>query len=196
MTLDENKDLKYNKKNIVSNSKNEDSINSNLDNLISENFDEKLYDEVEYISNALNEGSLDLTPDEESKLKKDLDLILSNIEKQNQKYDNSEKIGEEKHITINESKDLDFEDSIFINDDNIDSSPNSFEDNFLLEDNEFVSMDGVNDSIFENSNNSQNLGNNVIKESVESEGIVVDDVEESVESEGIVVDDVEESVEF
>ena len=195
MTLDENKDLKYNKKNIVSNSKNEDSINSNLDNLISENFDEKLYDEVEYISNALNEGSLDLTPDEESKLKKDLDLILSNIEKQNQKYDNSEKIGEEKHITINESKDLDFEDSIFINDDNIDSSPNSFEDNFLLEDNEFVSMDGVNDSIFENSNNSQNLGNNVIKESVESEGIVVDDVEESVESEGIVVDDVEESVE-
>ena len=190
MTLDENKDLKYNKKNIVSNSKNEDSINSNLDNLISENFDEKLYDEVEYISNALNEGSLDLTPDEESKLKKDLDLILSNIEKQNQKYDNSEKIGEEKHITINESKDLDFEDSIFINDDNIDSSPNSFEDNFLLEDNEFVSMDGVNDSIFENSNNSQNLGNNVIKESVESEGIVVDDVEESVESEGIVVDDV------
>ena len=193
MTLDENKDLKYNKKNIVSNSKNEDSINSNLDNLISENFDEKLYDEVEYISNALNEGSLDLTPDEESKLKKDLDLILSNIEKQNQKYDNSEKIGEEKHITINESKDLDFEDSIFINDDNIDSSPNSFEDNFLLEDNEFVSMDGVNDSIFENSNNSQNLGNNVIKESVESEGIVVDDVEESVESEGIVVDDVEES---
>ena len=196
MTLDENKDLKYNKKNIVSNSKNEDSINSNLDNLISENFDEKLYDEVEYISNALNEGSLDLTPDEESKLKKDLDLILSNIEKQNQKYDNSEKIGEEKHITINESKDLDFEDSIFINDDNIDSSPNSFEDNFLLEDNEFVSMDGVNDSIFENSNNSQNLGNNVIKESVESEGIVVDDVEESVESEGIVVDDVEESVEY
>ena len=190
MTLDENKDLKYNKKNIVSNSKNEDSINSNLDNLISENFDEKLYDEVEYISNALNEGSLDLTPDEESKLKKDLDLILSNIEKQNQKYDNSEKIGEEKHITINESKDLDFEDSIFINDDNIDSSPNSFEDNFLLEDNEFVSMDGVNDSIFENSNNSQNLGNNVIKESVESEGIVVDDVEESVESEGIVVDNV------
>ena len=88
MTLDNDNNLKNTKNNIGSTSKNESSINSNLDNLISENFDEKLYAEVEYISNALNDGNLNLTPDEESKLKQDLDLILSNIEKYGKEYDN------------------------------------------------------------------------------------------------------------
>ncbi|MBR6023751.1 MAG: hypothetical protein IK044_02150, partial [Methanobrevibacter sp.] len=180
MTLNDDYSLK-NTKNNVSTSKNESSINFNSDD-----FDEKLYGEVKYISNALKEGSLNLPSDEESKLKQDLKLILSNIEKQ---HNNSKKMTKEKSININESKDLDFDDFSFVEDMGTDSSFNSsFEDSSALGDKNVISISEV-------SSNSQNLVNDDVMESVESEGIVVDDVMESVESEGIVVDDVMESVE-
>ena len=184
--------LKNIKNNFVSNSKNENSINSNSNNFISDD-DKKLHDEVKYISNALNEGSLNLTPEEESKLKSDLDLILSNLEKQNQSNNNSEKMPEDKNININESKEFDSDDSIFVNDGDADVYSSSFEDNFLLEPDEVVSMDDTNDSVFKN-NNSQNLVNIDAKEFIESDGIIVDDVVESVDSEGIVVDDMDETM--
>ena len=192
MASNEEFNLKNIKNNFVSNSKNENSINSNSNNFISDD-DKKLHDEVKYISNALNEGSLNLTPEEESKLKNDLDLILSNLEKQNQSNNNSEKMPEDKNININESKEFDSDDSIFVNDGDADVYSSSFEDNFLLEPDEVVSMDDTNDSVFKN-NNSQNLVNIDAKEFIESDGIIVDDVVESVDSEGIVVDDVVESV--
>ncbi len=165
MTLNDDYSLK-NTKNNVSTSKNESSINFNSDD-----FDEKLYGEVKYISNALKEGSLNLPSDEESKLKQDLKLILSNIEKQ---HNNSKKMTKEKSININESKDLDFDDFSFVEDMGTDSSFNSsFEDSSALGDKNVISISEV-------SSNSQNLVNDDVMESVESEGIVVDDVMESV----------------
>ena len=134
MTLDNDNNLKNTKNNIVSNSKNEDLIDVDSDNFNLEHFDEKLYGEVQFISNALKNDSLNLTPKEESKLKQDLDLILLTMKKQNQEYNYPEKSDDER-ININESKYLDFDDnSIFVRSMDADSSSSrSFEDNFLFD---------------------------------------------------------------
>ena len=53
-----------------------DSINSNVETKSSK-IDKKLYDEVLYILDGLENGTINLDHDEEIKLRQDLDLILS-----------------------------------------------------------------------------------------------------------------------
>ena len=161
MTLDENYNLKDNKKDMVSNSKNDDS-----NNLILEDYDEKLYEEAQYLSNALNDGNLNLTSAEESKLKKDLDLILSNIENHDQKY-NMDEMDETEHINSNESKDLNFGASILANNSKGDSSSSSFlDESSVVENMDVVSVDESNDSIFKKTIGSQDLDDVGVTDSV------------------------------
>ena len=161
MTLDENYNLKDNKKDMVSNSKNDDS-----NNLILEDYDEKLYEEAQYLSNALNDGNLNLTSEEESKLKKDLDLILSNIENHDQKY-NMDEMVESEHINSNKFKDLNFGASILANNSKGDSSSSSFlDDGSVVENMDVVSVDDSNDSIFKKTIGSQDLDDVGVTDSV------------------------------
>ena len=161
MTLDENYNLKDNKKDMVSNSKNDDS-----NNLILEDYDEKLYEEAQYLSNALNDGNLNLTSEEESKLKKDLDLILSNIENHDQKY-NMDEMVESEHINSNKFKDLNFGASILANNSKGDSSSSSFLDDVpVVENMDVVSVDESNDSIFKKTIGSQDLDDVGVTDSV------------------------------
>ena len=161
MTLDENYNLKDNKKDMVSNSKNDDS-----NNLILEDYDEKLYEEAQFLANALNDGNLNLTSAEESKLKKDLDLILSNIENNDQKY-NMDEMDESEHINSNESKDLNFGASILANNSKEDSSSSSFlDDGSVVENMDVVSVDESNDSIFKKTIGSQDLDDVGVTDSV------------------------------
>ena len=181
MTLDNDNNLKNTKNNIVSNSKNEDLIDVDSDNFNLEHFDEKLYGEVQFISNALKNDSLNLTPKEESKLKQDLDLILLTMKKQNQEYNYPEKSDDER-ININESKYLDFDDnSIFVRSMDADSSSSrSFEDNFLFDGDGVVPRhEGYS---FHNS--------------LDGDSVSVDDADESVVADvgAVSVDDADESV--
>ena len=160
MTLDDNYNLKNNKKDMVSNSKNDDS-----NNLILEDFDEKLYNEAQFLSNALNGGNLNLTSEEESKLKKDLDLILSNIENQDQKNNNLKEMNEVNHINSKGSEDLD--DYILSNNVNSGTSSSNF-----LNDNTSVETKNV-DSIIESNNR-------IFKKSIDSDDVVP--VVESIDS--------------
>jgi len=161
MTLDENYNLKNNKKDMVSNSKNDDS-----NNLIFEDFDEKLYGEAQYLSNALNEGNLNLTFEEESKLKKDLDLILSNIKNHDQKYNNLDEMDEYEHINSNKFKDLDFGASI-ANNSKWDSSSSSFLDDVpVVETRDVFPVAKSNDSIFKKTIGSQDLDDVGVTDSV------------------------------
>ena len=160
MTLDDNYNLKNNKKDMVSNSKNDDS-----NNLILEDFDEKLYNEAQFLSNALNRGNLNLTSEEESKLKKDLDLILSNIENQDQKNNNLKEMNEVNHINSKGSEDLD--DYILSNNVNSGTSSSNF-----LNDNTSVETKNV-DSIIESNNR-------IFKKSIDSDDVVP--VVESIDS--------------
>lgn len=214
MTFDDDNNLKNTKRNIVSNSKKEYSNNS--DNLILEDFDEKLYDEVQYLSNALNGGNLNLTSEEESKLKQDLNLILSNIEKQDLENNNSKMI-DESHIDLSKPKDVVFDDSIFTKEINDDSSSKGFKENSVVGSDEIDSILEQNDSIFKKTIDFQefNEGNSTefvveggdggvsISDSKDSsfeiipdsQNLVVDDVSDSVvESEEVVVGDVSDSV--
>lgn len=172
MTLDDEYNLKNTKNNVVSNFKNEDSINFNSEHTIFENHDEKLYDEVEYISKALNEGGLNLTPDEEFKLKQDLDIILSNIEKHNHNQVNSKKMSKE-NMVIYESKDLNFNGSTFVGNSGVDSSSmDFFEDTVVLKDNDVDSGSEDNNLFFEKDTQSQNLVTDDVDDSIVSEGDV------------------------
>lgn len=172
MTLDDEYNLKNTKNNVVSNFKNEDSINFNSEHTIFENHDEKLYDEVEYISKALNEGGLNLTPDEEFKLKQDLDIILSNIEKHNHNQVNSKKMSKE-NMAIYESKDLNFNGSTFVGNSGVDSSSmDFFEDTVVLKDNDVDSGSEDNNLFFEKDTQSQNLVTDDVDDSIVSEGDV------------------------
>ena len=183
MTLDENYNLKDNKKDMVSNSKNDDS-----NNLILEDYDEKLYEEAQYLSNALNDGNLNLTSAEESKLKKDLDLILSNIENHDQKY-NMDEMDETEHINSNESKDLNFGASILANNSKGDSSSSSFlDESSVVENMDVVSVDESNDSIFKKTIGSQDLDDVGVTDSVVGDYVDSQDLDGD-NSESISVDD-------
>ena len=183
MTLDENYNLKNNKKDMVSNSKNDDS-----NNLIFEDFDEKLYGEAQYLSNALNEGNLNLTFEEESKLKKDLDLILSNIKNHDQKYNNLDEMDEYEHINSNKFKDLDFGASI-ANNSKWDSSSSSFLDDVpVVETRDVFPVAKSNDSIFKKTIGSQDLDDVGVTDSVVGDYVDSQDLDGD-NSESISVDD-------
>ena len=94
MSLKENNKLKFKNEinknsyeyNKDSNSSNTQFDDENMNSVILNNdsfeIDEKLYKEAEYISNALKNKTLDIGVDEETKLRQDLDLILSAGSKQ------------------------------------------------------------------------------------------------------------------
>lgn len=199
MTFDDDNNLKNTKRNIVSNSKKEYSNNS--DNLILEDFDEKLYDEVQYLSNALNGGNLNLTSDEESKLKQDLNLILSNIEKHNLENNNSKMI-DDGHIDSSNPKDVVFDDSIFAKGINDVSSSKDFKENSVVGNDDVDSILEQNDSIFKKNIDFQEFNEGNSTEFVVEngdEGVSIPESKDSSfeiipDSQNLVVDDVSDSV--
>ena len=199
MTFDDDNNLKNTKRNIVSNSKKEYSNNS--DNLILEDFDEKLHDEVQYLSNALNGGNLNLTSEEESKLKQDLNLILSNIEKHNLENNNSKMI-DDGHIDSSNPKDVVFDDSIFAKGINDVSSSKDFKENSVVGNDDVDSILEQNDSIFKKNIDFQEFnGGNSTEFVVENgdEGVSIPESKDSSfeiipDSQNLVVDDVSDSV--
>lgn len=103
MTLEENNKLKRNDKINSSSNLNINIDSSNSNDINSESFNDKLFKEAKYILNALEGGSLNLTPDGEVKLKQDLDLILSNSKKQNQEPIHLKEISNDNQISVDES---------------------------------------------------------------------------------------------
>ena len=199
MTFDDDNNLKNTKRNIVSNSKKEYSNNS--DNLILEDFDEKLYDEVQYLSNALNGGNLNLTSEEESKLKQDLNLILSNIENHNLENNNSKMI-DDGHIDSSNPKDVVFDDSIFAKGINDVSSSKDFKENSVVGNDDVDSILEQNDSIFKKNIDFQEFNEGNSTEFVVEngdEGVSIPESKDSSfeiipDSQNLVVDDVSDSV--
>lgn len=199
MTFDDDNNLKNTKRNIVSNSKKEYSNNS--DNLILEDFDEKLYDEVQYLSNALNGGNLNLTSEEESKLKQDLNLILSNIENHNLENNNSKMI-DDGHIDSSNPKDVVFDDSIFAKGINDVSSSKDFKENSVVGNDDVDSILEQNDSIFKKNIDFQEFNDDNSAEFVVEngdEGVSIPESKDSSfeiipDSQNLVVDDVSDSV--
>ena len=196
MTLDDNYNLKNNKKDMVSNSKNDDS-----NNLILEDFDEKLYNEAQFLSNAINRGNLNLTSEEESKLKQDLNLILSNIEKHNLENNNSKMI-DDGHIDSSNPKDVVFDDSIFAKGINDVSSSKDFKENSVVGNDDVDSILEQNDSIFKKNIDFQEFNDDNSAEFVVEngdEGVSIPESKDSSfeiipDSQNLVVDDVSDSV--
>ena len=196
MTLDDNYNLKNNKKDMVSNSKNDDS-----NNLILEDFDEKLYNEAQFLSNAINRGNLNLTYEEESKLKQDLNLILSNIEKHNLENNNSKMI-DDGHIDSSNPKDVVFDDSIFAKGINDVSSSKDFKENSVVGNDDVDSILEQNDSIFKKNIDFQEFNEGNSTEFVVEngdEGVSIPESKDSSfeiipDSQNLVVDDVSDSV--
>ena len=196
MTLDDNYNLKNNKKDMVSNSKNDDS-----NNLILEDFDEKLYNEAQFLSNAINRGNLNLTSEEESKLKQDLNLILSNIEKHNLENNNSKMI-DDGHIDSSNPKDVVFDDSIFAKGINDVSSSKDFKENSVVGNDDVDSILEQNDSIFKKNIDFQEFNEGNSTEFVVEngdEGVSIPESKDSSfeiipDSQNLVVDDVSDSV--
>ena len=196
MTLDDNYNLKNNKKDMVSNSKNDDS-----NNLILEDFDEKLYNEAQFLSNAINRGNLNLTSEEESKLKQDLNLILSNIENHNLENNNSKMI-DDGHIDSSNPKDVVFDDSIFAKGINDVSSSKDFKENSVVGNDDVDSILEQNDSIFKKNIDFQEFNEGNSTEFVVEngdEGVSIPESKDSSfeiipDSQNLVVDDVSDSV--
>ena len=116
-------------------------VDSNFSPSNSFEFDKRLHDEAKYIYDALNNGDINLNPDEEDKLRNDLNIILSMKSKQNNDY----------NISSNNLISNNFKDSTF----------NSYEIKTIGSDNDYENLNNNSNKKVVNSNSTNNFQDNV-----------------------------------